>query len=170
MGKVAFDVLEMKRFQRDYTREKFTKSLMIIDKDDDMPEVLFKLFEQMRLMNDDLLNHLEIQHTKKKAVQDFEKVLMKDSDYQSFLDEIKKEDVTLKEISQKFFELTSESKRILDEIKQKSTDRKAEFGVSENDGQTRSNHHKKFPERVMTKLGSAIEDVSTFLLFSLNLF
>lgn len=60
MGKVAFDVLEMKRFQRDYNREKFTKSLVIIDKEDDMPEVLFKLFEQMRLMNDDLLNHLTI--------------------------------------------------------------------------------------------------------------
>jgi hypothetical protein len=134
MGKVAFDILEMKRFQRDYSREKFTKSLVIIHKDDDMPEVLFKLFEQMRLMNDDLLNHLEIQNTKKRAVSDFEKILMKDTDYQFFLDEVKKEDVTLKEISQKFFELTAESKRILDEIKEKSTQRKKDFGVEDTDG------------------------------------
>ena len=134
MGKVAFDILEMKRFQRDYSREKFTKSFVIINKDDDMPEVLFKLFEQMRLMNDDLLNHLEIQNTKKRAVSDFEKILMKDSDYQFFLDEIKKEDGTLKEISQKFFELTAESKRILDEIKEKSTQRKKDFGVEDTDG------------------------------------
>ena len=49
---------------------------------------------------------------------------MKESDYAYFLDEIKKEEVTLKEISQKFYELTSETKRILDEVKDKSTQRK----------------------------------------------
>jgi len=68
MGKVAFDVMEMKRVQREYNREKFTKSLVIIHKEDDMTETYFKLFEQMRLMNDDLYNHLEIQNTKKSAV------------------------------------------------------------------------------------------------------
>lgn len=95
---------------------------------------------------------------------------MKDSDYQFFLDEIKKEEATLKEISQKFFELTSESKRILDDIKGKSQKRKEDFGVAELDGQTRSSHHKKFPDRVMTKLHSAIDDVTklhkAFELFS----
>jgi hypothetical protein len=45
MGKVAFDILEMKRIQREYNREKFTKSLVIIEKEDDMKEVLFKIFE-----------------------------------------------------------------------------------------------------------------------------
>ena len=114
----------------------------------------------MRLMNDDLLNHLEIQHTKKNAIQDFEKVLMKESDYAYFLDEIKKEEVTLKEISQKFYELTSETKRILDEVKDKSTQRKEQHGVKESDGYTRSNHHRKFPQRVMDKLQGAIKDVS----------
>lgn len=60
MGKIAFDILEMKRHQREYQKEQFTKSLHIVTENDDMSEVLFKLFEQMRLMNDDLKNHLSI--------------------------------------------------------------------------------------------------------------
>lgn len=45
MGKVAFDIFEMKRHQREYRQEQFTKSLHIIKEDDDIQEVLFKLFE-----------------------------------------------------------------------------------------------------------------------------
>jgi len=45
MGKVAFDVLEMKRVQREFTREQFQKSLNTVGKEDDISEVLFKLFE-----------------------------------------------------------------------------------------------------------------------------
>ena len=72
MGKVAFDVLEMKRHQREYLKEQFTKSLHIVHAEDDLSEVLFKLFEQMRLMNDDLKNHLSIQDTKKDAIKELE--------------------------------------------------------------------------------------------------
>ena len=57
MGKVAFDVLEIKRHQREYKQEQFHKSLHIIHDNDDVSEVVFKMFEQMRLMNDDLKNH-----------------------------------------------------------------------------------------------------------------
>ncbi len=60
LGKVAFDVFEMKRHQREYRQEQFTKSLHIIKEEDDIQEVLFKLFEQIRLLNDDLNNHLQI--------------------------------------------------------------------------------------------------------------
>ena len=45
MGKIAFDVLEMKRVQREYQREQFQKSLNIVKLEDDISEVLFKLFE-----------------------------------------------------------------------------------------------------------------------------
>jgi hypothetical protein len=59
---------------------------------------------------------------------------MKESDYQFFLDTIKGEEKTLKEISQKFFEMTSETKRILDEVREKSDNRKEAHGVKESDG------------------------------------
>ena len=36
------------------------KSLHIVKKNDDISEVIFKMFEQMRLLNEDLTNHLEI--------------------------------------------------------------------------------------------------------------
>jgi hypothetical protein len=45
MGKVAFDIFEMKRTQREYLSEQFNKALNIIKKDDDISEVIFKLFE-----------------------------------------------------------------------------------------------------------------------------
>jgi len=45
MGKVAFDVLEMKRTNREYRREQFMKSLHIVRKEDDIREVIFKMFE-----------------------------------------------------------------------------------------------------------------------------
>lgn len=84
---------------------------------------------------------------------------MKEEDYKYFLDEIKKEEVTLKEISQKFYELTTETKRILDDLKDKSTKRKEEHGVADTDGHTRSNHHRTFPKPLLDKLTNAIKDV-----------
>lgn len=45
MGKVAFDVLEMKRTQREYYNEQFNKALNIVKPGDDFAETLFKLFE-----------------------------------------------------------------------------------------------------------------------------
>jgi len=45
MGKVAVDVLELKRNNREYQKEQFHKSLNIVEKDDDMGEMLYKLNE-----------------------------------------------------------------------------------------------------------------------------
>ena len=92
MGKVAFDVLELKRNQREYLREQFHKSLNIVNKDDDIMEVIFKLNEQMRLMNDDLVTHISLQMQKKQSIQQFEKILLKDSDYKHFIDVVKEDD------------------------------------------------------------------------------
>jgi len=45
MGKVAIDIFEGMRNLRDYRKEQFQKSLNVIKKDDDISEVLFKMFE-----------------------------------------------------------------------------------------------------------------------------
>lgn len=60
--------------------------------EDDLPEAIFKLFEQMRLMNDDLKNHLSIQDTKKDAIKELERILMTEDDYQLFLNKVKSQD------------------------------------------------------------------------------
>lgn len=58
MGKVGFDIFEYKRVRREYQNEQFMKSLNTVTENDDFGEMLFKLFEQVRLINDDLDNHL----------------------------------------------------------------------------------------------------------------
>jgi hypothetical protein len=124
MGKVAFDVLEIKRVQREYRNEQQNKALNIVNKDDDVSEVIFKIFEQVRLLNEEMNNHLSIQDTKKQHIKQLETILMTEHDYQVFLDKIKEEDQRLYELSQKFADLTTEAKKILDDIKTKSYDRK----------------------------------------------
>lgn len=71
-------------------------------------------------MNEEMKNHLSIQDTKKQHIKQLESILMTEHDYQVFLDKIKEEDQRLYELSQKFAELTSEAKKVLDEIKNKS--------------------------------------------------
>lgn len=150
MGKVAFDVLEMKRHQREYLKEQFTKSLHIVHEEDDLSEVIFKLFEQMRLMNDDLKNHLSIQDTKKDAIKELERLLMTENDYRLFLDKIKGQDNVLVDISQKFADLSREAKRILDDVKAKSEARKAQHGVE--DDAHYNEHHRYLPQELIHKL------------------
>jgi hypothetical protein len=60
MGKVAVDIFEQKRLRRDFEKEQFSKSLNIVKKDDDWNELLFKLFEQIRFINEDLKGHIRI--------------------------------------------------------------------------------------------------------------
>lgn len=74
----------------------------------------------MRLMNDDLKNHLSIQDTKRTYIKDLESKLLKQEDFEKFLHYIKIEDDKLYELSQKFSELSMEAKKILDELKLKS--------------------------------------------------
>jgi hypothetical protein len=45
LGKVAFDILELKRNQREHEKEQFRKTLNIVKKEDDVTEVLYKMFE-----------------------------------------------------------------------------------------------------------------------------
>lgn len=79
----------------------------------------------------------------------------------NFLKQVKKEDDMLYEVSQKFTDLTQECKNILDKIKDKSEERKAQYGVSD-DGKdsAATTHHKPFPPHIKDALLQTTEDVS----------
>jgi hypothetical protein len=119
--------------------------------------VIFKIFEQVRLMNDEMKNHLSIQDTKKQHIKQLETILMTEHDYQIFLDKIKEEDTRLYELSQKFADLTAEAKKVLDEIKNKSKERQIQHGV---EGVDVKNHHKILPREIKEKLLDTAKDVS----------
>jgi hypothetical protein len=160
MGKVAFDVLEMKRTQREYYREQFNKALNIVKPGDDFAETVFKLFEQMRLLNDDIGNHLSIQDTKRDHIKDLEKRLLKEEDYRKFLDYVQKEDDKLYELSTKFATLSGEAKRILDDLKEKSSQRQADFAVQGGTHDNRNeDHHRVLPRDVKEKLLDTAKEV-----------
>jgi len=109
-------------------------------------------------MNDDLVEQVKLQQHKKTTIQQFETILMKDTDYQEFLNVVKNEDKTLYEISQLFSDLTVEAKRILDDVKGKSDKRKEDFG--ETAGDKVVDHHKALPQEIKEQLLGAAEEVS----------
>jgi hypothetical protein len=79
----------------------------------------------------------------------------------NFLKQVKKEDDMLYEVSQKFTDLTQECKNILDKIKDKSEERKAKYGVSDDDkGSAAATHHKPFPPHIKQALSQTTDDVS----------
>jgi len=78
------------------------------------------MFEQMRLLNQDLNGHIDVQKQKKDTIRSLEKRLMKKENYEFLVEKVQKEYSLLSEISRKFSELTSEAKKILDSIQAKS--------------------------------------------------
>lgn len=89
----------------------------------------------------------------------------------NFLKQVKKEDDMLYEVSQKFTDLTQECKNILDKIKEKSEERKAKYGVSDDDKDSAATtHHKPFPPHIKDALLQTTEDVSFFFSFPFNHF
>ena len=87
------------RQNREFKKEQFTKSLNIISKDDDISEVLFKMFEQVRLINDDITSHINVQKQKKDSIRNLESVLMTEDNYNDLLAQVKAQDAVLYEIS-----------------------------------------------------------------------
>ena len=132
-----------------------------------MPEVLFKLFEQLRLLNEDIKSHISIQDTKKQAIRNFEKVLMKEEDYKFFLQNVHTQAKQLYELSLKFSEITVEAKRILDSLNEKSDERKKNHGVDA--GETVENHHRELPPEVKQLLDSTVSEVSSRFLTPFSL-
>lgn len=51
------------------------KALFIVKKDDDINEVIFKLFEQMRTLNLDLDKQIRFQDRKLNSIEEFEDVV-----------------------------------------------------------------------------------------------
>lgn len=78
----------------------------------------------MRVLNDDLNKHVEFQKTKKGQIENFERVMMDEDDYQELVDEVTNYDTILVSVSSKFSELTREAKKIIDYAKESSDRRK----------------------------------------------
>jgi hypothetical protein len=159
MGKVAYDVFELKRNNREYLKEQFTKALNIIKGEDDSGEILFKLNEQMRVINTNMEGIVYQQMIKKNSVLGLEKKLLKEDDYKNFLEIVKTEDKKLFEISKTFAELTTETKRILDTINEKSDQRKKDHGVEGEEHQA-IDHHRFLPQDVKVGLLDAVKEVN----------
>jgi len=62
-------------------------------------------------------------------------MLLTETDYRYFLEQVKQQDNQLYDLSQKFAALTAEAKKILDSLKAKSENRKLAFGINEDEGQ-----------------------------------
>ena len=87
---------------------------------------------------------------------------MTEQDYQVFLQKVKQEDERLYELSQKFSDLTTEAKKILDEIRDKSTERQKQHGVYEKVDV--KSHHKILPRDVKEKLLDTAKQVSNIFI------
>jgi hypothetical protein len=111
----------------------------------------------MRNMNDEMTGLINTQMTKKSAIQEFEKHLLHEDDYNNFLEVAKEDDKKLYEASVLFADLTKETKRILDTVKGKSDERKKSYGV---DGDDIKAHHKPLPKEIKSKLEDTGRDVS----------
>lgn len=81
-----------------------------------------------------------------------EKILLTEPEYQTLLGQVRNEDTTLVEISQKFADLTGETKRILDTIRDKSDKRKETFGIEGGQEDVRNNDHRQLPKNLMDSL------------------
>lgn len=86
---------------------------------------------------------------------------MTEDDYKMFLEQIKKEDNSLVEISQKFADLTHEAKRILDSVKDKSDSRKNFHGIDDQVEETAKHHHKDLPKDLLDKLQDSVEQAES---------
>lgn len=78
-------------------------------------------------------------------------MLMKEEDYQFFLDQVKNQDNQLYDVSLKFSDITKEAKKILDSLKDKSSTRKEQYG-SKDDAKIDQDHHKILPREIKEKL------------------
>lgn len=110
--------------QREYLKEQQAKALFQVTPDDDAPQTIYKIFEQIRVLNSDLTRQLEYQKTKRKAVEDFERRLIKEEEYEMLVNELNSYDDALVSVSLQFSDLTKEAKRIIDEAKAASEQRK----------------------------------------------
>ena len=124
-----------------------------------MAATVYKIFEQIKVLNEDLNRHLKFQKTKRKAIKNFERIMMTEEDYMMLIEEIRAYDKTLVSVSQKFSSLTREAKRVIDEAKAKSDERKSKFGVSD-DLAFPHTEHKRLPDKLVKKVNEAYDKVS----------
>lgn len=99
LGKVAVDIFERKRNKREFMKEQFSRQLNVVKKDDDVSETMFKIIEQMRVINENMKNIIYQQLDKKNRVLGLETKILKEEDYRKFLEAVKVEDGKLYDIS-----------------------------------------------------------------------
>jgi len=63
--------------------------------------------------------------------------------------------------------LTQECKNILDKIKDKSEERKKQYGVDQGED-TSNSHHKPFPPHIKDAIQTTKDDVSVYFYFCFN--
>ena len=110
---------------------------------------------------------------KRSNIKAFESKILSEKDYQNFLDIIKKEDEKLNDISKTFSDITLETKRILDTIRDKSNDRRRKYGIKDGDEfdvHQNVDHHRDLPYDVTSQLLKSAKEVSIVFrdLFSLE--
>lgn len=159
MGDVAVDIFEQRRIRRDAHKELRNKALFIVKEDDDINEVIFKLFEQMRSLNIDLERNIKFQDNKLHAIEEFEDVVHTKEQYQHIVSKISELDGILVNASQKFAHMTREAKRVIDEAKIMSEVRKERHGVSDN--AVKTNHHRDLPRHLTQRINTVDNDFAS---------
>jgi hypothetical protein len=69
------------------------------------------------------------------------------------------EDDKLYDLSTKFTDVSSEAKRILDALKQKSSDRQSSFGIENGSDDRNQNQHRVLPREIKEKLLDTAKEV-----------
>lgn len=85
---------------------------------------------------------------------------MKEDDYRALLALMQEEDKKLYDISKQFSDLTTETKRILDTIKDKSTERKKNYNVND-ESEQKVDHHRAIPRNIRSTLDESLKDVKS---------
>jgi len=79
---------------------------------------------------------------------ELEDVLLTEEMYMHLLELVKNEDTILVGISQKFAELTQETKKVLDFMKGKSDERKQQHGLEPESQDVKKMDHKRLPPKL----------------------
>ena len=87
-------------------------------------------------------------------MEDFERRLIKEEEYELFVNELNSYDDMLVTVSLQFSNLTKEAKRIIDEAKAASEQRKDEYG-SRDDEPIEKRNHRDLPTKLVQRMNDA---------------
>jgi len=117
------------------------------------------------VLNDDLGRQIQFQKNKRKSIEDFERRLITEEEYELFVGELTSYDDVLVKVSLQFSDLTKEAKRIIDEAKAASEQRKETHGFNDNEPIAKRNH-RQIPDKIVSRINDAQMKVSKLILIS----